>query len=163
MNFGIKIPLDARSFPLDSLSWRVKLKVTCAIIVDGTRVLCTQRGPKMPLPLQWEFPGGKIEPGESAEACIVREIREELNIDIHVVEMGIVAIHSLADGRELELISFVCNQTGGDLFLREHAAAEWLDVNEMATLQWAEADIQILDWWRENAARIFNTHFRNAD
>jgi 8-oxo-dGTP diphosphatase len=58
------------------------LKVSCAIIESQGKVLAAQRGPGMNLPGKWEFPGGKVEAGESAEACIRREIREELNLEI---------------------------------------------------------------------------------
>jgi 8-oxo-dGTP diphosphatase len=61
-----------------------RIKVTCAIIEKESDVLVVQRSEKMSLPLKWEFPGGKIENGESEEGCIVREIKEELNLDIDV-------------------------------------------------------------------------------
>ncbi len=58
------------------------LNVTCAIILFQNKILVTQRSESMKLPLKWEFPGGKLEPGESEEACIIREIKEELNLNI---------------------------------------------------------------------------------
>ncbi len=130
------------------------LQVTCAIICDGARVLCTQRGPRMSLPGEWEFPGGKIEPGESPEACIVREIEEELNLQIRLVERGPSALHPYKPGELLELIPFVATCEGGHLHLREHAQARWCAVDELAELAWAQADVAIVAWWRENAGRI---------
>ena len=100
------------------------LKVTCAIIINGSTVLCAQRGASMSLPLQWEFPGGKVEADESTEACI------------------------------LELIPFVCTVADGELQLREHAQARWCAPHEMDSLQWAEADLEILAWWKDNFTRI---------
>lgn len=125
------------------------LQVTCAIIADGSKVLCAQRGAHMALPLQWEFPGGKIEPHESAAACIVREIKEELALDIGVVAEGPRTVHPHRPSQMLELIPFVCRWTGGELCLREHAQAGWFTRREMVALQWAEADVQVLAWWLE--------------
>lgn len=130
------------------------LRVTCAIIADGERVLCTQRGPAMSLPLMWEFPGGKVEVGESDEACIVREIAEELGLEIEILEQGPSVLHPLAHDRLLELVPFVCHVVGGTLCLREHAQARWCTSGEMEGLAWAEADLQILAWWRANGDRL---------
>lgn len=135
------------------------LQVTCAIIIDGSRVLCTQRGPTMSLAGEWEFPGGKIEPGETAAACIVREIEEELNLRIEIVVDGPSVFHPLAKGEMLELIPFVCRCSGGRLLLREHAAARWCTIEEMATLGWAQADEGILAWWREVGEDLQATAF----
>ncbi len=132
----------------------MNLKVTCAIIVDGNRFLCAQRGPEMALPLQWEFPGGKIEAGESAENCIRREIMEELNLEIEILEQAPSAFHSLEIDKMLELIPFVCIPTGGELQLREHAQVVWCSLTQMDSLQWAEPDLEILEWWRANSERI---------
>ena len=130
------------------------LKVTCAIIINGSTVLCAQRGASMSLPLQWEFPGGKIEANESAEACIQREIKEELNLDIRILERGPSALHPYKEGQLLELIPFVCTVADGELQLREHAQARWCAPHEMDSLQWAEADLEILAWWKDNFTRI---------
>ncbi len=130
------------------------LKVTCAIIINGSTVLCAQRGASMSLPLQWEFPGGKIEADESAEACIQREIKEELNLDIRILERGPSALHPYKEGQLLELIPFVCTVADGELQLREHAQARWCTPQEMDSLQWAEADLEILAWWKDNFTRI---------
>lgn len=132
----------------------MNLKVTCAIIVNGGTVLCAQRGPSMSLPLEWEFPGGKIEFGESAEACILREIKEELNLEIQVLEQGPSALYPYKQGQMLELIPFVCITTGGELQLREHAQATWCTQAQMDSLPWAQADLEILEWWRTNSGRI---------
>ena len=130
------------------------LRVTCAIVVDGARVLCTQRGPTMSLPGEWEFPGGKIEPGESAEDCIVREIQEELNLEIRLIEQGPSAFYPYKPGAMLELMPFVAVCVGGRLHLREHAQARWCEAHKLDELAWAQADLEIVAWWRENAGRI---------
>lgn len=68
--------------------------VTCTIIENSGRVLCAQRSEMMPLPLKWEFPGGKTEDNESPEECLKREIREELGIEISIVERLISNKHN---------------------------------------------------------------------
>ena len=130
------------------------LRVTCAIVVDGARVLCTQRGPAMSLPGEWEFPGGKIEPGESAADCIVREIQEELNLEIRLIEKGPSAFYAYKPGAMLELMPVVAVCVSGRLHLREHAQARWCEAHELDELDWAQADLEIVAWWRENAGRI---------
>src|SRR5688572_21300284 len=106
------------------------MRVTCALIVQGNQVLCTQRGPTMALPFQWEFPGGKIELGETEEECIVRGIKEELNLDLRVVERGPSVMHPYGEGKSMELIPFICECIGGELELSEHFAAKWCEVDE---------------------------------
>ena len=111
----------------------------------------------MALPFQWEFPGGKIEAGESGEDCIRREIMEELNLEIELLEQAPSARHSLESGKMLELIPFVCFVIGGNVQIREHAEVRWCTTIEMDGLRWAEADLAILEWWHENAERIQHT------
>jgi 8-oxo-dGTP diphosphatase len=62
------------------------INVTCAIIIFGNKILAAQRSEKMKLPLKWEFPGGKVEENENNEECIVREIKEEINVEIEIVK-----------------------------------------------------------------------------
>jgi 8-oxo-dGTP diphosphatase len=129
------------------------LRVTCAIIADGERVLCAQRGPGMALAGEWEFPGGKIEPGESAADCIVREIAEELNLQIEVFAQGPSSLFEYKPGHTLELIPFVALHMGGQLQLREHAQARWCLPAEMHALAWAQADVAIVAWWGLHSPR----------
>lgn len=91
------------------------LQVTCALILRESRLLCAQRSEAMSLPLKWEFPGGKLEPGELARECIVREIEEELNLQIQVLDRAPSIIHHYDRTKELELIPFVCDWIGGAL------------------------------------------------
>jgi 8-oxo-dGTP diphosphatase len=130
------------------------LRVTCAIIVSKGKVLCTQRGANMTLPLQWEFPGGKIEEGESPTECIVREIKEEINLDVDVKVQGPAVFHRYQANRLLELIPFVCVPMDDTLQLREHAQALWCDTAALHGLDWAKADLGILDWWVQNSENI---------
>jgi len=118
-------------------------RVTCAIIKWKEKILVVQRSPKMTLPLKWEFPGGKIEIGEREEECIIREIKEELNLDI---EVSLRLRHSIFHYPDysIELIPFLAKQIGGQIVLNEHANYKYLDKNDLLNLDWAEADIPIV-------------------
>jgi 8-oxo-dGTP diphosphatase len=119
------------------------LRVTCAIIEKEGKVLVTQRSEKMKQPLKWEFPGGKVEKGESEEECLQREIQEELNIKIKPVKKLSPNVHVYTE-ITIQLIPFVCQYQAGEIHLLEHARYEWLDKKELVNLDWAEADIPIL-------------------
>lgn len=120
------------------------LQVTCALITNHQdQVLAAQRSQTMSLPLKWEFPGGKIEVGETAEDCLIREIREELNIEIQISKALPSNIHNYPK-ITIELIPFICTQTGGEIILKEHAQYRWLHKNELLALDWADADVPIV-------------------
>jgi len=118
--------------------------VTCAIIINSqNQILVTQRSSTMHLPLKWEFPGGKIEENETPEACLIREIREELNIDIEIIEGLSPNDYQYAD-KFIRLIPFICKQTGGEIELKEHAEYKWLDRTNLLDLDWAAADVGVV-------------------
>ena len=120
------------------------IKVSCAIIVNVQKqVLVTQRSAHMPLPLKWEFPGGKIEADETAEACLIREIKEELNIDIQIIGSLPPNDHQYPN-KLIRLIPFICRQKDGELVLKEHADYKWLYAKDLLDLDWAEADVPIV-------------------
>lgn len=129
------------------------LLVTCAIIVRDGRVLVTQRSATMSLPLKWEFPGGKLEPGEAARTCIVRELEEELGLQTQIVA-GAPAVRNPKESPTLKLLPFVVRITGGELHLLEHAEARWCSPVEMMALDWAEADLEVLAWWQRHHDRF---------
>ena len=106
-------------------------------------MLAAQRSASMSLPLKWEFPGGKIELGETAEDCLVREIEEELNIAIEVVGELPANVHEYPTVT-IMLIPFVCKHISGSIVLKEHDDFKWLNKNELLALDWTEADIPIL-------------------
>ncbi len=92
----------------------------------------------------WEFPGGKIEPGESPEDCVVREIHEELTAGISVIrKLGTVDYDY--PQFHLTMHCFLCSVTSGRLELLEHDEARWLDAASLASVEWLPADIMILD------------------
>ncbi|QEM06764.1 (deoxy)nucleoside triphosphate pyrophosphohydrolase [Mucilaginibacter rubeus] len=125
------------------------IKVTCAIIVNaGGLVLVAQRSETMSLPLKWEFPGGKIEPGETAEACLIREIKEELHVDVEIVSSLPPNTHKYPNVT-IQLIPFVCRITSAQVLLKEHRDFKWLPKDELLALDWAEADVPIVKHYIE--------------
>jgi len=126
------------------------IEVTCAIIEHNNKVLITQRSEKMALPLKWEFPGGKIEKNETAEACLIREILEELDINIKIKKQLNSNTHEYSETKIIKLIPFICQLVSGEIKLTEHANFLWLSKGELVNLDWAEADIPILNEYLNN-------------
>jgi len=117
------------------------VEVAGAVIFnDKNEILCAQRSPSMVLPGLWEFPGGKIEPGESQEECLVREIREELDCLIEVRERIADVTHQYPDVA-VRLITFKARIMAGTPSPKEHARLVWLPPSELASLDWAPADM----------------------
>ena len=127
------------------------LHVACAVLLDDqNRLLAVQRSTMMSLPLMWELPGGKIEPNEDAQTCIVREIKEELSLD-----MIPIACLPEVDFRypDFEITLYPVSGSITDwttLALSEHAAYDFLTVDALMTVDWAPADIPILHWIKNN-------------
>src|SRR5207253_4899938 len=119
--------------------------VTCAIIEDNGKVLCAQRIELMNLPLKWEFPGGKLEAGETLETCLIREIKEELGIEISIGEKLPASRHTYSSTKEICLHPFICTIQAGHISLKEHKQIAWVQLFELKQLDWAEADIPILN------------------
>lgn len=117
--------------------------VTCAIIFFGKKILATRRARGLHLEGLWEFPGGKIEPGENAEECIVREIREELNIEINILK-SLSSIEHHYPEKSIRLIPFLCEITSGNLLLTEHSEFRWLTKEEIDSMNWAAADRELI-------------------
>lgn len=99
-------------------------------------------------PLKWEFPGGKIEEGESAEDCILREIKEELNIDI-LIKSKLPAVISIQNGIELHLIPFICELKQGIPHPKEHEEILWSKKENLQNVDWIEADVRIVNMYLE--------------
>ena len=92
----------------------------------------------------WEFPGGKIEEGESLEACLIREISEELEIKIANLKPYIVVEHDYGDF-EIELHSFTANYDSGEIVLHSHKKAEWVSVSQLSEFDFVPADKPIVE------------------
>lgn len=119
------------------------LLVACAIIEQDGKVLAAQRSERMSLPLKWEFPGGKINDQEAPEACLVREVMEELGLLVAVGRPLPKASHAYIDF-SVTLFPFLCTIAGGTLTLHEHKAVTWLPPDRLASLDWAAADLPII-------------------
>lgn len=119
------------------------LNVTCAIILQGGKILATQRSEQMNLPLKWEFPGGKVEIDENEEECILREIKEEINIEIEILGRLMPSVYQYPTFT-INLIPFVAKYLDGEINLAEHCDFRWVDKSDLMNLDWAPADISIV-------------------
>ena|SRR5690625_384556 len=119
------------------------LQVTCAVIQKNNKFLICQRSKEMKLPLKWEFPGGKIEEGESKRECLKREVKEELDLIIEVLDpLEMVEYHY--SEFSISLYPFLCKIQSGEVSVAEHAQVKWVGLDELDDYDWAEADLPIL-------------------
>ena len=119
------------------------IRVVAAIIVDNDRIFATQRG-YGDWKDYWEFPGGKIEPGESSEAALKREIFEELETEIAIIEK-LTTVEYDYPTFHLSMDCFMAEITEGSLVLKEHESAKWLKRNELDSVNWLPADKEIVE------------------
>lgn len=122
---------------------RKHVHVACAIIERDGMVLSALRSASMSLPLRWEFPGGKIEPGEGREECLRRELVEEMGVQIEVGRPLTPATHGYPSF-DVTLYPYVCSIVSGDIILHEHSAITWLSPEKMLELEWADADLPVI-------------------
>jgi len=135
------------------------IDVCCALIFRDGRLLAVQRGKHSDHPDQWELPGGKIEPGETALACIRREIEEELNLEI-VPHGFLFPVQHDYGIKQIQLFPFVAEIDSDELNLQEHQNARWLKAEELFKPHWQEADLELL---RLNEKSILNCFRENDD
>ncbi|WP_288373511.1 (deoxy)nucleoside triphosphate pyrophosphohydrolase [uncultured Algoriphagus sp.] len=126
------------------------IPVACAVILADQKVLAVRRSKDMPLSGYWEFPGGKVEEGESPESCIVREIAEELGIRIRVLASLPNNTHAMTSGKSILLIPFLAAVEAGEIKLYEHDQLSWLGQSELFEVNWAPADITVVKYLEEN-------------
>ena len=119
------------------------IDVTCAIIRnEDDEVLIVQRGESTRHPFKWEFPGGKLHPDETEEECIIREVKEELSMEI--VILGKLPVAEYDYGFiHIRLIPFICDTLDELPFLTEHMAYKWLPAEELTSVDFSEADITV--------------------
>ena len=123
------------------------VKVVAAVIRNDNKIFATQRG-YGEFKDGWEFPGGKIEAGETPEEALAREIKEELDTDISVDEY-IDTIEFDYPTFHLSMDCFWCSIKEGHLTLKEHEAAKWLDIKTIDSVEWLPADITLIDKIKE--------------
>ncbi len=123
------------------------VRVVAAVIRDGDRIFATQRG-YGEYKDGWEFPGGKIEPGETPQEALKREIKEELDTTI-VVGQLIDTIEYDYPNFHLSMDCFWCEIASGDLVLKEHEAAKWLTKDQLDSVDWLPADVTLINQIRE--------------
>ena len=122
------------------------IPVVCALIEHNGRVLVAQRPGDKHLALKWEFPGGKVEPGEAPAAALVREIREELACDITIAQALPRSVYKYDNQPPIELIPFVCHldPKSPEPQAREHASLAWARREELPDFDFAAADFPVL-------------------
>lgn len=123
------------------------VKVVAAIIIHENKIFATQRG-YGEFKDGWEFPGGKIEPGETPQEALVREIKEELDIEIEVKDFLETVEYDYPEFH-LSMDCFFCAIRSGDLVLKEHEAAKWLTVETLDSVDWLPADQGLIEGIRE--------------
>ena len=123
------------------------IPVVCGIIVDESgRALACLRPPGKHLADKWEFPGGKVEPGESPEAALIRELWEELDIVVEILRPLTPVTWDYGRG-PIRLIPFICRIMNGEPKALDHAEVRWVAPDSLHELDWAEADGPILEEW----------------
>lgn len=123
-----------------------EVHVAAAVIISKEKILCVQRNENKLeyISKKWEFPGGKVEPGEELNATIKREILEELKLYISVREFLIQVNHEYPDFK-LKMDTFICVIESGVPVLTEHLDYKWLNKTELLQLDWAAADVPIVE------------------
>lgn len=125
------------------------VEVVCALIQNEEgKIFCCQRGPGRALAYKWEFPGGKIEQNETQEEALIREIKEELKSDVEVIRYIGVSKHEYVDLEKpfsITMYAYLCKLVNGNLELTEHINSCYADVNEMKLMDFASADIPLIN------------------
>ncbi len=120
------------------------IDVVCALLFTHGKVLIAQRSERMQNPLKWEFPGGKIHPGETAFEAIKRECHEELSLHVAPLKTGFPVVHHYPH-ISIKLVPVVCAITGGSLALTEHQAFAFVLVDELQMYALSQADSKLVE------------------
>lgn len=121
-----------------------QIEVVGAVLVKDGKILAAKRGESKSLPGLWEFPGGKVEPGESPIDALHRELEEELKIDVSV-KHRLTTTNYTYDFGVVSLTTFYVELIGGDPVLTEHSEIRWLALSELFDVEWAPADIPAVE------------------
>ena len=122
------------------------INVVGAIIIKNNKILCAQRGEGRALSYKWEFPGGKIEENETSREALVRELNEELKLEVSVEPEPFECTTYDYDFGTVTLTTFCCEIVGeSEPVLTEHVAVKWLAPSELTELDWAPADVPAVE------------------
>lgn len=123
-----------------------KIEVVAAIIIHNDLILCAQRGTNKLryISNKFEFPGGKVEKNETKKQALKRELIEELNIQPNINDLYLTVVHQYPDF-ELTMHSFICEASSMNVSLNEHISHQWLPKEKLYILDWAAADIPIVE------------------
>ena len=124
------------------------IEVVAAVIYEDGAYFATQRG-SGEFEGMWEFPGGKIEPGESRESALIREIQEELGVSISVEDFICTTDYDYPSFH-LTMHCYICSIESVEIELREHKSARWLSVDMLDSVEWLPADKEVVDKLRYN-------------
>ena len=123
---------------------RKHITVSAAVIIQNKMVFCAQRKDQGELARKWEFPGGKLEIGEIPEDALIREIKEELDSTISIMKKLTTIEHQYTTF-DITMHAFLCQLVDGSLTLSEHLDSRWLGKDQLFSVDWAEADIPIVE------------------
>ena len=123
-----------------------RLRVACAVMAEEGRLFAARRGPGGRHGGLWELPGGKLEEGETPDTCLVRELKEELGLVVEALAVWEPVRHD-EPGFSLELIPVLCRRLGGEPKPAEHEETGWFDAAQLRALDWAPADVPVVERW----------------
>jgi len=119
------------------------LPVTCMVLFHQGKLFAAQRSQGMELPGMWEFPGGKVEPREDPQACLVREIQEELAVGIELL-LPLTPVKYCYPSKNILLLPFLASWKSGKVLPQEHSQVAWLEKGQLFQLAWAPADLPVV-------------------
>ena len=127
------------------------IEVVAAVIENENQYLCVQRNANKYdyISYKYEFPGGKVEQNETNEEALIREIQEELNLEIQIQKHIITVEHTYPDFK-ISMHTYLCNSQNRKLTLNEHVDHKWLEKVDLPSLDWAAADVPIVDYLLKN-------------
>jgi|SRR5690554_3704907 len=125
------------------------IEVVAAVIKHDGKFFCAQRKDSGELAKKWEFPGGKVELGETLQESLIRELKEELKIKVNVLDF-ITTVNHEYETFIITLHAFMCELVSNNIVLMEHLDSKWLNRDELEQLDWAEADIPIVNLIKED-------------
>ena len=120
------------------------IDVTAAILVKDGKILIAKRKPNGKLPDKWEFPGGKVETGESAQTCLTREMQEEFGIDVRIGQFLGESVYHYQHG-SIRLLAYLTRWQGGGFSLKDHADYAWVQSDQLEGFDFTPADLPFVD------------------